>query len=68
MRSLAIADFIIKPDYPLPLDPDLYLGRIASATLIAMGYADTRSYLESRSESGIGFSPEVTQMNSLGLH
>lgn len=55
---------VIRPDYPLPLDPDLYLGRIDTSTLIAMGYADTKSYLGNRTESGVGFSPEVTQMNS----
>ena len=59
-----VALHVIKPDYPLPLDPDLYLGRIDSATLIAMGYADARSYLGNRTESGVGFLPEVTQMNS----
>jgi len=59
-----VALHVIKPDYPLPLDPDLYLGRIDSATLVAMGYADARSYLGNRTESGVGFLPEVTQMNS----
>lgn len=55
---------VIKPAYPLPLDPDLYLGRIDSDTLIAMGYADARTYLATMSNSGVGFSPEVTQMNN----
>jgi len=59
-----IALHVIKPDYPLPLDPDLYMGRIDSSTLIAMGYADTKSYLRSKTDSGVGFLPEVTQMNS----
>jgi predicted acylesterase/phospholipase RssA len=55
---------VIKPEYPLPLDPDLYLGRIDSATLIAMGYADTKAYLRRKSDGGVGFQPEVTQMKS----
>ncbi len=55
---------VVKPTYPLPLDPDLYLGRIDSATLIAMGYADAKAYLTEMSDSGVGFLPEVTQMNS----
>lgn len=57
---------VIKPRHPLPLDPDLYLGRIDSSTLIAMGYADTKSYLVDKTESGVGFLPEVTQMQSSG--
>ncbi len=59
-----VALHVIKPEYPLPLDPDLYMGRIDSAALIAMGYADTKSYLSSRTDTGVGFLPEVTQMNS----
>ncbi|HEX5787787.1 MAG TPA: hypothetical protein VFY03_06380, partial [Woeseiaceae bacterium] len=55
---------VVKPEYPLPLDPDLYLGRIDSGTLIAMGYADARAYLKRRTEQGVGFLPEVTQMKS----
>lgn len=37
---------IIKPEYPLPLDPDFFFGRINADTLINMGYADTKSYLQ----------------------
>ncbi|MGH8168065.1 MAG: patatin-like phospholipase family protein, partial [Woeseiaceae bacterium] len=55
---------VIKPDYPLPLDPDLYLGRIDSGSLIAMGYADTKTYLRRMTNDGVGFLPEVTQMKS----
>jgi len=36
---------VVKPDYPLPLDPDLYLGKIDHGTLIEMGYADAKTYL-----------------------
>lgn len=31
---------VVRPRRPLPLDPDLFLGRIDAATLIAMGYRD----------------------------
>ena len=34
---------IIKPEYPLPLDPDFFLGKITADTLINMGYADTKN-------------------------
>lgn len=37
---------VIRPDHPLPLDPDLYLGKIDHATLIEMGYADGKAYLK----------------------
>ena len=36
---------IIKPQYPLPLDPDFLYNKINADTLINMGYADTREYL-----------------------
>lgn len=36
---------IVKPEYPLPLDPDFLVGRIDACTLISMGYADTVAYL-----------------------
>jgi len=55
---------VIKPRYPLPLDPDLYLGKIDAATLIAMGYADAKQYLRTRTEVGIPFQPEATHMET----
>jgi hypothetical protein len=54
---------VIKPDYPLPLDPDLYLGKIDTTTLIDMGYADATRYLQSARLEGIPFTPEATMMN-----
>ncbi len=53
---------LIKPFYPLPLDPDLYLGHIDTATLIDMGYADAMRYLVGMHNEGLSFSPEVTKM------
>lgn len=37
---------VIKPEYALPLDPDFVTGKIDADTLINMGYADTKRYLE----------------------
>jgi len=54
---------VIKPEEALPLDPDLYLGRITPGTLIAMGYADARRYLAHHTDEGLPFEPEATQMN-----
>lgn len=58
---------LIIPEYPLPLDPDLYLGRVDSATLIDMGYADAKKYLKIMSEDGVPFEPEATQMKASKL-
>lgn len=44
-QTRAIRVHLVRPEYPLPLDPDLYLGKIDHATLIEMGYADGKSYL-----------------------
>lgn len=53
---------VIKPPYPLPLDPDFYRGRIDAATLIDIGYADAKQYLAQRGSEGVPFEPEVTKM------
>jgi len=55
---------LIKPDYPLPLDPDYFLGRIDAATLIAMGYADASKYLNNKKPEGLPLQPETTQMQN----
>lgn len=36
---------IIKPKFPLPLDPDFLLNKINADTLINMGYAHAKNYL-----------------------
>ena len=51
---------VIKPEYPLPLDPDFYLGRIDANALIAMGYRDAKRYLASPSPAEWG--PDATKM------
>jgi predicted acylesterase/phospholipase RssA len=48
--ELAAADrefvlHVVKPRYPLPLDPEFFTGRISADTLIAMGYRDAWDYL-----------------------
>lgn len=53
---------VIKPFYPLPLDPDLYFGRIDPATLIDLGYADATRYLAEMSDAGLSLQAEVTKM------
>jgi predicted acylesterase/phospholipase RssA len=51
---------VIKPEYPLPLDPDFYLGRIDADALVAMGYRDAKRYLASPAPAEWG--PEATKM------
>jgi predicted acylesterase/phospholipase RssA len=58
---------VIKPHFPLPLDPDFYLGNIDAATLIARGYADAQGYLRSRTDAGVPFTPEATAMQNVPL-
>ncbi len=41
----AIDLHIVKPEYPLPLDPDFLFNKINADTLINIGYADTKKYL-----------------------
>ncbi len=57
---------VVKPEYPLPLDPDYYFGRIDGASLVALGYADGRAYCASvadgRCAAGSPLSPEATRM------
>ena len=54
---------VIKPKYPLPLDPDFFFGRIDASTLVSMGYADASAYLAERRElTGIPLTPQATRM------
>lgn len=53
---------LIRPRYPLPLDPEFYLGGIDAATLIDMGYADAWRYLDTMTAEGLPLQPEITQM------
>ncbi|HWX56070.1 MAG TPA: patatin-like phospholipase family protein [Verrucomicrobiae bacterium] len=59
---------VVRPLYPLPLDPDFLLGRITATTLIEMGYSDAKRYLEREMKSdGLPYVPEVTQMQDDGV-
>ncbi|NEU09155.1 patatin-like phospholipase family protein [Flavihumibacter sp. R14] len=60
--------YIIKPEYPLPLDPDFFLNRIDADTLINMGYSDTRDMLAARQPFDLN-SPvnETTTMKDPGI-
>ncbi|MFC8040332.1 patatin-like phospholipase family protein [Paenarthrobacter sp. NPDC057355] len=53
---------VIRPEHPLPLDPEFYLGRIDAATLIGMGYRDARAYLDARDLGGLAKDARCTAM------
>lgn len=65
-RGSPVRLHVIRPELPLPLDPDLFRGRIDAATLIAMGYRDCRAYLASAEPEGQPLRPEVTRMRDPG--
>jgi NTE family protein len=51
---------LIKPELPIPLDPDFVAGRIDAETLIAMGYRDAHRYLRAMSPDGIALDNKAT--------
>ncbi|RKH34443.1 patatin-like phospholipase family protein [Corallococcus praedator] len=53
---------LIKPERPLPLDPDFYAGHVTAASLIDQGYSDACRYLRSADPQGLPLNPEITQM------
>ena len=58
---------VIKPEFPLPLDPDLMLNKITIDELINRGYADAKSYLQSKSEKGVIPDYKASLMNEPGI-
>ena len=59
---------IIKPKFPLPLDPDFLLNRIDADTLINMGYADAKQYLENKQAFDLDLAAEqTTKMKEPGI-
>lgn len=53
---------VIKPPYPIPLDPDLYIGRISGQELVNMGYQHAKTYLAGQTETGVAFDWHATSM------
>jgi predicted acylesterase/phospholipase RssA len=61
-RTQPVVVHVIRPEHPLPLDPDFYLGRIDAATLIDLGYSDAWRYLREKKSQGVALAPEATRM------
>lgn len=55
---------VVRPEYPLPLDPALYTGRVTFAQLVDMGYADARRYLATCTDEGVALVPETLMMTT----
>lgn len=53
---------VVRPEHPLPLDPEFYLGRIDADTLVGMGYRDARNYLATMEPSGLPKDSTCTAM------
>jgi NTE family protein len=58
---------VIKPQHPLPLDPEFFLGRIDARTLVAMGYRDAWRYLDDHLPEGVALDVAATKMVEPGL-
>ncbi|MGS2721523.1 patatin-like phospholipase family protein [Paraglaciecola aestuariivivens] len=58
---------LIKPNTPLPLDPDLYTGQTSHKQLIEMGKQDTLNYLRVKTQEGVSLEPKVTVMTESRL-
>jgi predicted acylesterase/phospholipase RssA len=64
VRAAPVRLHVIRPQHPLPLDPELYTGRVTFSQLVDMGYADARRYLASRPAEGLPFTPETIMMST----
>lgn len=53
---------VIKPDFPLPLDPAFYLGSINAHELINIGYHNAKAYLAGRQVAGVKLDWQATAM------
>ncbi|MES2940665.1 MAG: patatin-like phospholipase family protein [Pseudomonadota bacterium] len=56
---------VVKPEVPLPLDPDFFTGRIDAATLVDMGFRDARRTL--RENRPAPLSPAAIGMREPGV-
>ena len=61
-RDKPVIVHVIRPEYPIPLDPDFFLGRITAQTLIEIGYDDAQRYLSDVPSVGTPLTPAATAM------
>ena len=65
-RTAPIRLHVIRPELPIPLDPDYFLGRIDAGTLVALGYRDAWRYLDARDPLGVPLGPQAPRMPKEG--
>lgn len=53
---------LIKPERPIPLDPDYVAGKVSGDALVDQGYMDASHYLTGMTEEGIALDPSATRM------
>jgi len=53
---------VVRPVHPLPLDPELFAGRVSTDSLMDMGYRDATAYLESMAPDGVAADETCTVM------
>jgi predicted acylesterase/phospholipase RssA len=64
VRPAPVVLHVVKPEAPIPLDPDYFLGRIDAGTLVELGYRDACRTLDQLQPAGVAWQPEATQMRS----
>ena len=53
---------VVRPRHPLPLDSELFAGRISASTLVDLGYRDCWEYLDTARPEGVPKDPTCTAM------
>lgn len=61
-----IAVHVVKPKYPIPLDPDYLAGKVTGGALVDQGHADAWSCLRGRRAGGIPLTADATGMQAPG--
>lgn len=53
--------YVLKPDIPLPLDPDFFFNKVNAKELINMGYAHAKKYLSALPPKGESMEADATK-------
>lgn len=66
-QSAPVKLHVIKPEFPLPLDPDLFFNKINTSTLINIGYDDAKKYLNAITKGGLALDSRASKMSNPGV-
>jgi predicted acylesterase/phospholipase RssA len=61
-HTAPIVVHLVKPEFPIPLDPDYVRGKVSGDALVDRGYMDASRYLAARPPNGIPLTPAATRM------